>query len=357
MTTVTTRAACYTLVALLCGFPAALQAQDISARAVDIRVGGRLHAQFQSSSLSDDAQRDFFLRRARVTLDMSVTDRVDGRVMADFAGGGAAVQDAYFRVRLAPGLHIAVGQFKRSFDLFELESSTQLAVVERDGRIAGLSACEGVGGTCSYSRLTEKLGYAGRDAGVRIDGSLGERASYQISVTNGEGVNTRDINNNKSFAGRVAVDVADGVVVGVNTGFHDYLDDAGDAEFGNAFGLDLMFGDYGGGPILQAAFARGDNWEAPDDSGSPGTFQAAQVIGSYYAPVENSDLLEGVEPLLRISTADPTDDLDDDGGLLFTPGVNAYFRGRNRVGVNLDVYNPSMGDAEWSFKFMTYLYF
>ena len=345
------------LLLLTLAVPGAIEAQSISGRAVDVTVGGRLHTQFLHSSVEDAAPRDFFLRRARITIDADVTDRVDGRLMGDFAGGASKVQDAYLRVRLADGFRVSVGQFKRAFDPFELASSTQLQVVERDGRVPGVDACEGVGGTCSYSRLTQKLRYAERDVGVRIDGSLGERASYQLTMTNGEGINTKDINNNKSFSGRVTVDATDNVTVGASYGLHDYLSDEGGAEYGGAFGADVTVGGYYGGPMLVASVVRGENWQSMDAAGESVTFQTAQVIGSYYLATPDNDLIEGIEPVLRVSVADPSDVLDDDGGTLFTPGVHAYFSGRNRVGVNFDVFSPSMGDTEWSFKFMTYLFY
>ncbi len=335
----------------------AADAQQISARAADITLGGRLHTQYLSSSVgaSDD---DFFLRRARLTADVVVNERVDGRLMTDVSGGSADVQDAYLRFRFSTAFRVSVGQMKRAFDPFELESSTQLPLVERDGRVPGVDACSGVGGTCSYSRLVQKLKYSERDVGVRVDGSIGERAAYQVTVTNGEGINTRDVNDSKSLSARVEVEASAGVTVGANFGLHDYPTGNGsESDYGGALGADFTVGSYYGGPMLMASLVRGDNWRAPDASGEPTAFTTAQIVGSYYFTTPTTDLIEGVEPVLRVSAADPNGDADDDGGVLVTPGLHAYFSGRNRVGVNLDVFNPSSGDAEWSFKVMTYLYF
>ncbi len=151
--------------------PAALEAQTtISSRAASITIGGRLHTQYQGSSV-DGAVNDFFIRRARVIVDAAFNDFFVGRVQTDFAGGGATLLDAYVRMNIDPAFRLYVGQFKRSFDLFELHSSTDLSIFERDGRIPGFSSCTGVGRVCSLSRLTETLGYAGSDAGSKIDGS------------------------------------------------------------------------------------------------------------------------------------------------------------------------------------------
>ena len=45
--------------------------------------------------------------------------------------------------------------------------------------IDGVSTCPGVGGMCAYGRFTGKLGYAGRDVGVKLDGKAdGGRIAY-----------------------------------------------------------------------------------------------------------------------------------------------------------------------------------
>lgn len=339
--------------------PLAIQAsaQTVEGRGAEITIGGRLHAQYAQTSVEDGPPKDLFFRRIRLTMDIKVNDYLDGRVQPEFAGGGTAVQDAYFRLRLSPSFRVAVGQFKRAFDLFGLESSTRLPLIERDGRVPGLSACEGVGGTCSWTRLSEKLNFSGRDTGVRIDGALGDRASYLVTVTNGEGVNTRDENQGKSFSARVAFDAGDKVEIGVGAGAHDVLDpEAVETNYAPVFGVDAKIGSYGGGPMLMAGVMRGENWKAEDASGAFPTFWAGQVTGTYFAGVE-SDLIEGIEPVLRVSVANPNTDADDVRGLLFTPGVHVYIEGRNRVGVNLDVFSPGGMDTEYSLKFMTYLYF
>ena len=55
--------------------------------------------------------------------------------------------------------------------------------------------------------------------------------------------------------------------------------------------------------------------------------------------------------------ADPDDGIDDDGGLLVTPGFAAYFVGRNRISLNLDWYDPASGDAVWALRVGTLLFY
>jgi len=334
-------------------FQVPAHAQDISARGADIRIGGRLHSQYSASSVAA-AESDFFFRRARLIADVTVTDLLDARMQTDFAGGKAAVQDAYLRFKFSPGFRVSMGQFKRAFDLFELSSSTDLSLIERDGRVEGVGGCEGVGGACSYSRLTEKLAYAGRDAGVRIDGSSG-KVAWVASITNGTGINTSDENDTKSMSGRLTLAATDAVTLGANLASHDYVAD-GDNERGSAWGFDFEYGGWRSGFHFQAAVAGGDNWKSLDANGTPASFMTFQGVASYYVPIEGGNWA-GVEPLLRVSQADPNSDMVDDGGLIFTPGLMMYVSGKNKIGVNLDVFTPESGDTEFSFKIQSFLYF
>ena len=191
--------------------PAALSAQvEINARDAQIRFGGRLHSQFATSSADGGKVTDFFTRRARLTIDVRVTPLLDARVQPDFGGGKLDLKDAYFRLNFDRAFRLSMGQFKRAFDIFQLDSSTDIVVVERTGRIDGVDGCAGPGGVCTLSRFTEKLGYSDRDIGVKVDGSLGERVSYMATLTNGTGTSGADENSGKSFAGRLSLGLTDG---------------------------------------------------------------------------------------------------------------------------------------------------
>ncbi len=334
--------------------PAALEAQTtISARAATLTIGGRLHTQYQGSSV-DGAVNDFFIRRARIIADAAFNDFLVGRVQTDFAGGGATLLDAYVRMNFDPAFRLYMGQFKRSFDLFELSSSTDLSIFERDGRIPGFSSCTGVGRVCSLSRLTGALGYAGRDTGVKIDGTSGT-FMYQATLTNGTGVGTSDINDGKSFSVRAGVAASEDLTVSANVGTQDYLL-AGETESAFAWGADLEWGTWRDDLHVQAGVVGGDNWAALDANNDPRDFLAIQIIGSLFRPVDG-DRIEGIEPLLRVSVADPAGDIDDDGGTLITPGFMIYFMGKNKIGANLDYYMPQTGDSEFVFRVGAFLYF
>ncbi len=85
----------------------------------------------------------------------------------------------------------------------------------------------------------------------------------------------------------------------------------------------------------------------------PSTMLGGQVVAAWFAPRDGR--VEGVEPLLRLSWADPDTDADDDTGLLLTPGVNLYFSGRNRLMLNADVYVPSASDVDTEYGLVAQL--
>lgn len=351
------RASLVTSLALTClvVLPAGdLAAQfEVQGRAASLRIGGRLHVQARHDS-PDEAQADAFLvRRARITADITVGEFLDARLQPEFAGAGS-LQDAWVRFNFDPAFRLSMGQFKRAHEGFEIASSTELAVIERDARVSGVAGCAGVGGVCTLSRLTERLGYSGRDTGLRLEGRLGGGFSYLATLTNGTGIGASDENDAKSASARLSWRLSDDVTLSGFYGVHDHpgLDDPDDTDYGAAGGVDLEVGPYRDGLRLHAGVVVGDNWQAGPEVG----FVAAQGIASWYHAFEGGRWA-AVEPMLRVGWADADTDASEDAAIVLTPGVHLYVQGRNRIGVNLDVYDPASGDGGWSLKVQSALYF
>ena len=347
-----------TLIALATLVPTSLVAQlQINSRAAEITLTGRVHSQFRTSSVDGALGSEFVLRRVRMTAHITINDLVDGRIQPDFGEGTIALKDAYLRLSFDPAFRLSFGQAKRPFDIFELYSSTQIILIERTGKIDGVDACAGPGGVCSLSQLTEKLGYADRDVGVFVDGRPSDKVEYRFSITNGTGSNTSDENGSKSYTGRVVVQATPDVRVAANIGVHDYLDATTGNEYAAAYGGDVEIGNYGDELHVQAAIIAGQNWLNLNAFGDPSTFVTAQGVVSYRFPVAGSDRFTAVEPLARISWADPDTDAAQAGGWLFTPGVALHITGRNMLVANIDVWSPDIGGTEWSFKFQSFLHY
>jgi hypothetical protein len=315
-----------------------------------LKIGGRLHSQFVHSSSDGGETAEILFRRVRIALEGGLGGVLVAKLEHDFTSG---IQDAYLKLNIHPGFALTVGQFKRSFDLFELQSTHQISIVERDGSIPGLSDCHGPGGICSYSRFSEALQYSARDVGLRLDGVLGD-VSYQASVTNGAGARRSDENSEKSFSGRVAAALGKDLRFGGNLSFHDYPSEGG-TRYGTAFGADLELGNFlEAGPHVQVGIMVGDNWAAGEDA----RFLTGQVVYMHFLPFTPRDrILQGVEPLARMSWGDPDRDLAGDEGFLLTPGLMLYFGPRFRFGAGLDVWEPRSGDRACAFRAQAYLRF
>ncbi len=175
-------------------------------------------------------------------------------------------------------------------------------------------------------------------------------------MTNGTGINTSDENDAKSYAGRLSFDVSDLITVSGQVGVHDYLDPNDETAYAPAFGADVEIGGWRDGLHLQAAVASGDNWRVLNASDEPVSFTTLQGVASYYVPIDNPRFA-GVEPLARLSYADPNGDGDEDGAWIVTPGLMFYVQGKNKIGFNVDVFRPQAGDTEYSFKMQAFLYF
>jgi len=326
---------------------------------VDVEMGGRLHFQAAQTSADGAPGLDLFLRRARLTLDVTLNEWLSARFQPEFTGG-VETRDIYVRLTLSEALRIDMGQFKRAFDLFVLTSSTEIEEVERDGRIPGLSgeqACAGIGNTCALTRFSEKLDFANRDVGIRIGGGLGERLSYQATLTNGTGIEQGDENGAKSGAGRLVYALTESLHVGGNFSIRDF-EEAEETRQAVAWGGDLEWGGLRTPGIhARLGVVGGDNWKNLDPGGDPSTFVAVQSTVAWYRPVEPRGPLVAIQPLGRISWGDPNTDLSNDGGLLLTPGFALFFGGRNKLAANLDIYSPGTGDTEVSLKVQTFVHF
>jgi hypothetical protein len=345
------------MVTAVCGWRTTDAQVRLHSAAADLTITGQLQTQFNTTSAAGEPSSEYLVRRARITAEVRINDVVSGKVEPDFAMGTVRLKDAFVRLTLAPAFRLTMGQQKRPFDLFKLQAATEILVVERLGTIRGVDPCAGVGGICAFSQLTQELEYADRDIGVFVDGQ--DRAgnfTYAASVTNGTGDNASDENGTKSYTARVSARPLDGTRIAAHVGVHDYRDPIRGDEYATAFGADLEIGDFSPGLHLMAGVVSGDNWRNLTAEG-PTPFFATQAIVAYRAPVRGGRPVAALEPVLRLSFGDPDRDTAADGGWLVTPGAFAYITGRNRLGVNLDIWKPQVGETEVSLKAQAYLHF
>lgn len=341
--------------------PSAAAAQAVEPRTPVERteLGGRIHLQMNTTSAGGERGSEFLLRRARLWVGTRVNEWIDGAVQVDVAGGSAVARYAFVRLSLSPAARLSAGQFKRAFDVFELTSSADILVAERDGDVRGAFDCAGVGGVCSYSRFSEKLLLSSLDVGLLLQGEVADgKVGYLVSVTNGPGPNTREENGAKSFSGRVEWFPIPTVKLGANLGVHDHPDAVtGEDAYAPATALDVEVGDFDRGFHLQAGVMTGENWLNPDGTGEGSRFLTWQGIATWKVPLDGDGRIEAVEPVARVSWGDPDREAAADGGLVFTPGLVLHFARRNKVAANVDVWRPQHGSTVWGLKAQTYVYF
>ena len=145
-----------------------------------LRLRGYVQADARAftSESGDTGADSFFIRRARPILEGTLYKYIDFRIMPDFGGGTATLQDAWLDLRYFPEASLRAGKFKQPFSLERLQSGTALTFVERS--IANnLSPNRDVGfelhGDLFDNRLTYSLaGFNGVVDGGSTDGDTSD---------------------------------------------------------------------------------------------------------------------------------------------------------------------------------------
>jgi len=154
-----------------------------------VRIRGYLHSDFRKY-LDDDAKLGtdaFLLRRARPLLEATFFKIFDFRIMTDFGGGTAVVQDAYFDARFSKYFNVRSGKQKPPLGQERLFSATDILFIER--------------------ALPTAL-VPNRDVGVQVYGDPTPWLGYQVGVFNGVidgGSGDTDVTDSKDVVGRVVL--------------------------------------------------------------------------------------------------------------------------------------------------------
>lgn len=136
-----------------------------------VQTDGRYFADSTTSSTANT----WLLRRARPILQGTIDDIYDFKLMPDFGGGKAIVQDAFVSARFRPWLALTVGKFKPPVGLERLQSAADNRFIER--------------------ALPTDL-VPNRDIGVQLGGDLADgRINYSLGVFNGVADGTSSDNN------------------------------------------------------------------------------------------------------------------------------------------------------------------
>ncbi|MCP3143612.1 OprO/OprP family phosphate-selective porin [Pyxidicoccus xibeiensis] len=145
---------------------------------IQLRLKGYAHAdaRFFESDADRPGATTFLLRRARPIVEGTFFKKVDFRIMPDFGGGTATVQDAFVEFKPLKQLRLRAGKAKPEVGLERLQSATNIIFVERalptnlvPNRDVGLQ----LGGELAEGVLSYSLGaYNGTPDGASVDTNL-----------------------------------------------------------------------------------------------------------------------------------------------------------------------------------------
>ncbi|MFL5382831.1 MAG: porin [Longimicrobiaceae bacterium] len=396
-------AATAAVLALLACAPAIARAQQ-QPTYPNVKFKGRLQTEFRTSDIQSTnadgtpaavntvVSNEFFLRRFYVEADGYLAPSVRVKMELNATRRAVNLEDAWVDVGLGRFLTWRVGQEKKPVERQELVSSSLYPTVERGAQIAGMRNQNLV----SENNFLTAAGFASHDIGTSLEVHTADSAaipvSLRVGVWTGQGKDNPEVNNAKTFGGRLQVAPIAKLSVGVSFVSHDdsisvpvttpagttkviAADSAGrstafglDAEWGkvNSDGLHLIadasIGKEGRAGAFTSTLA-GLRAAAPGTGFSP-RFRTLHLVGEYRIPLANTGTLTGIGPVLRFDRTEPDTD-NDVGSTLVTPGVNLYF-GRNAwLMVNYDVVMPGdrldlgrgAGEAVHSFKTMLRVFF
>ena len=345
-----------------------LAAQTIDAGDVRLKLIGRIQSQFNTTSVAEAellaAGADvnpipastFEIRRLRFGAELEYQKWLTGKLELEYGMARLQMRDVYVNFGFDPRLNLRIGQFKKPFSLLQLHSSSMWPLIERGVRIRGLDALmelqnESAGGPDllgsfqgdavlpEEQELLEVFGYQNFELGAALHGRFGA-FGYSAGVFNGNGSDRAAETSDKSYAARVTYQLPIQVPVTLGSGLsHREYRVSGapgvQTADGTAYEFDIEIGAFRrAGLHLLGEVAFGTNLGADDD------FLGSQAVLAYFQPIEGQRI-DGIELAARASYGDPQRDLDDDSAWLFTPGVNLYFGGRNRLMLNWDFFDPS----------------
>lgn len=317
------------------------------AGAAEITLGGRVQTQFNTSTAAGAAASETILRRVRLSVTVRVNETVSGRFQPEFAGDRVQLADAYLQLTLSPALNFMAGRAYRPFAIMEQTSNTQTIPIERGLGIRGVSDLD-------LSALLSGRGYTDRDVGFQLRGAptgAPRGLSYALGAFAGPVQGLVGERFTQQYVGRLSALAAPQTRVGAAISRRDFARaiPAGDPDLrpGTAFVVDLEHGGPTPAPGLHllAEAATGDF-----DPFTGADFSGGQLWLGYRITANGP--LASVEPLVRVSHAsvDRPDGVGPRGGTLLTPGLNLYFGGLNRVMFNYDLWNPTGGSREGSFR-------
>ncbi len=298
---------------------------------------------FNGKNVDGTSKNDmgFSFRRARLGFAGNIPYDFSYYVLAEFSTfqNGPYLLDAFVTYnRFKPWFKISMGQFKKPFGLELTTGCQDLYTINR-------------------SKVVNELTSPDRDLGVMISGTTGAKKffglekenifSYSLSVTNGTGKNTLDIDRSKDFIGRLVFAPYDWISVGgsYHTGKQKNADvTVTKMDERMRYGFDITLKKYNF--ILQSEYVFGQDKGSKLIGGGCGATPEL-VVGNFKSNGYFTQLMYNTKwklmPLVKYETYDPNMDLQDFDHTsfrqsTFTFGLNYYANDWTRIQLNY-LYN------------------
>ncbi len=194
-----------------------VKAQDKKAVFSTPKFSGYALLQYQYSGQKDAESNSFNLRMVRVALDGTILNdfayRIQGQINGNTStlGNSPRLVDVFVEWQKYDFVKIKVGQFKRPFTFENPMNPIDQGFMSYGQVISALSG------------LNDRVGEHasnGRDIGLQVQGDFLPNSSgrnllhYQIGIFNGQGINTKDVDNKKDIIGGVWIMPVDGLRIG-----------------------------------------------------------------------------------------------------------------------------------------------
>ena len=181
------------------------------------KLSGYAIGQYQYSGQHDAESNSFNVRMVRLS--------IDGRILRDFAyrvqgqvnGNTSTLSDSprlvdvYLEWQKLPFLKIKAGQFKRPFTFENPMNPIDQGFMSYSQNVTKLAG---------FNDRVGEHASNGRDIGLQLQGDLIKTSAgrpllhYQVGVFNGQGINTKDVDNQKDVIGGLWVMPVEGLRIG-----------------------------------------------------------------------------------------------------------------------------------------------
>ncbi len=182
------------------------------------KFSGYAILQYQYSGQKGDESNTFNLRIARVSVDGTILNDFAYKVQAQINGNTSTlgnsprIVDLFLEWKRFDFAKIKLGQFKRPFTLENPMNPIDQGFMNYSQVVSALSG---------FNDRTGEHPSNGRDIGIQLEGDFLKTPSgrnllhYQVGVFNGQGINTKDVDNKKDVIGGIWVAPVSGLRLGL----------------------------------------------------------------------------------------------------------------------------------------------